>query len=129
MRARKTVLAGLIVVAVLGLSACGGGDDEPTADVRIPDDQLRYEPSELEIDLNQEQTFTFFNSDDRLHNVTIPAVFADDQQNAVNVDIPPGERVTVRVPAVTEVPRDGFFLFYCKFHQTEGMSGRLVVSS
>ena len=122
-------MAGLVVLS-LGLVGCGGGgDDELTADVKIEDDVLRYDPNELDIDLNREETFTFLNSDDRLHNITIPALSIDEEKNAIDIDIPVGQRVAVKVPAVTERPRDGFFLFYCKYHQTEGMSGRLKVSS
>lgn len=127
MRARKLVLFGMVAVL---LGACGGGGgDDRTADVTIKDNTLRFEPSSLEIDLNQEQTFTFINRDDIVHNVTVPAIFQDAEQNPVAADIQPGERVSVKVPAVAGAPRDGFFLFYCKYHQTDGMSGRLKISS
>ncbi len=129
-RARRTVLAGVIVMMSLGLAACGGGgDDGPTADVRIADESRRFDPNELEIALNREETFTFLNNDDSVHNVTIPALSYDEQMNAIDVDIPAGQRAAVRIPAVREVPRDGFFLFYCKYFQTEGMSGRIRISS
>ena len=128
MRARKTVLAGLVVLS-LGLGACGGGgDDELTADVKIKDDTLRFDPTELELSLNQETSFTFLNSDNRLHNVTIPALSNDEQKNAIDMDIPVGQRISVPIPKVDAAPRDGFFLFYCKYHQTEGMSGRIKIS-
>ena len=127
---RKRVLAALIVVLSLGLAGCGGGDgDELTADVKIEDDVLRYDPDDLEIDLNREETFTFLNNDDTVHNVTIPALSTDVEKNAIDVDIPVGQRAAVKVPAVAERPRDGFYLFYCKYHQTEGMSGRIKISS
>ena len=123
-------MAGLMVVLSLGLGACGGGgDEELTADVKIEDDTLRFDPDELEFDLNQETSFTFLNNDDVIHNVTIPGIAADAQQNAIDMDAPVGQRISVRIPAVANAPRDGFFLFYCKFHQTEGMSGRLRISS
>lgn len=132
-RARKLVVGGLVVISLLGLSGCGGGDDDErplTADVTVADeDLLAFEPKELEINLNEETTYTFLNNDDLLHNITVPAIFVNDVQNPVDVDLPPGQRVSVRIPAVAQAPRDGFFLFYCKFHQTQGMAGRIKISS
>lgn len=130
MRVRKAVLGGLVVMSLFGLSACGDdGGSKLTADVTVQDeDLLAFDPNRLEINLNEETTFTFLNDDDLLHNVTIPAIFVNNEQFPVDVDIPPGQRVAVKIPAVTAAPRDGFFLFYCKYHQTQGMSGRLTIS-
>lgn len=122
-RARMIVGGVLGVVMVLGTAACGGGngdDGARTADVTM-EENFRYDPNRLEIGLDREETFTFFNSDDVVHNVTVS--FLD-----VDVDVAPGERGAVTIPAVAEVPRDGFFTFYCKYHQTEGMSGRINIS-
>ena len=130
MRATKLVRAGLAGVMALGLVACGGGgDDDRTADVSISDNTLRFEPNRLEIDLNQETSFTFINNDDTVHNVTIPALSTVVEQFPIESDIQPGQRVSIKIPAVAAAPRDGFFLFYCKYHQTQGMSGRLTISS
>jgi plastocyanin len=114
----RVIVSGLLSLSmVLGLAACGGGGgDELTADVTM-DDTLRYDPKELEVNLNEETTFTLLNKDDTVHNITVPA------------DVQPGTRGTLKLPKVTEAPRDGFFLFYCKYHQTQGMSGRLKISS
>ena len=123
------MIGGLVVAMAMGLVGCGGGgDDKLTADVTV-DDTLRYDPNELEINLNSDETFTFLNEDDTVHNVTIPALFSDDIQTAIDVDIPAGQRVAVQIPKVTAAPRDGFFLFYCKYHQSQGMSGRIKISS
>ena len=124
------MLCGLVAMMLTAMAACGGGGgDERTADVSIKDNTLRFEPNSLDIDLNAEQTFTFINRDDIVHNVTVPGIAGDAEQNPVEMDIQPGERVSVKIPAVTSAPRDGFFLFYCKYHQTDGMSGRLKISS
>jgi plastocyanin len=126
----RVIVSGLLSLSmVLGLAACGGGGgDELTADVTM-DDTLRYDPKELEVNLNEETTFTFLNKDDTVHNITVPALSNDIEQNAIEVDVQPGTRGTLKLPKVTEAPRDGFFLFYCKYHQTQGMSGRLKISS
>jgi plastocyanin len=126
----KTVISGFLgLTMTFGMVACGGGgDDELTADVTM-DETLRYDPNELEISLNEENTFTFLNKDDKVHNITVPGLSNDIEQHAIEVDVQPGQRGTLKLPKVTTAPRDGFFLFYCKYHQTEGMSGRLKISS
>jgi plastocyanin len=125
----KTVITGFLgLTMTFGLVACGGGGDELTADVTM-DDTLRYDPSSLEINLNEESTFTFLNKDNKVHNITVPALSNDIEQTAVEIDVQPGQRGTLKLPKVTTAPRDGFFLFYCKYHQTQGMSGKLKISS
>jgi plastocyanin len=126
----KGAVSGLVGLAmVFGMAACGGGgDDGPTADVTM-DSTLRYDPSTLEINLNEENTFTFLNKDNKVHNITVPGMSNDNDQNAIEIDVQPGQRGTLKLPKVTTAPRDGFFLFYCKYHQTQGMSGRLKISS
>ena len=126
----RAVVSGLLSLSMmLGMAACGGGgDDELTADVTM-DDTLRYDPKELDMNLNEETTFTFRNKDDKVHNITVPGLSNDVEQNAIEIDVQPGQRGTLRLPKVTQAPRDGFYLFYCKYHQTEGMSGRLKISS
>lgn len=120
----RVVVSGLLI---MGMAACGGGSDGLTADVKM-DNTLRYDPSSLEINMNEESTFTFVNRDNVVHNITVPGLSNDIEFNAIEVDVEPGQRGTLRLPAVTEAPRDGFFLFYCKFHQSQGMSGRIKIS-
>jgi plastocyanin len=128
-RARKTVGAGLIVVTSLGLVGCGSSDKDPNADVKIKREATkRFDPDELQITLNRETSFSFYNDDDTVHNVTIPAMFTDDKQTNIDVDIPKGQRISITIPAQTEAPRDGFWLFYCKYHQAQGMTGRITIS-
>ena len=126
----KTIISGFLgLTMTFGLAACGGGGgDELTADVTM-DETLRYDPNSLELNLNEETTFTFLNKDNKVHNITVPGLSNDIEQNAVEVDVAPGQRGTLKLPKVTTAPRDGFFLFYCKYHQTQGMSGRLKISS
>ncbi|MDQ2826801.1 MAG: cupredoxin domain-containing protein [Actinomycetota bacterium] len=122
-RTRK-VMAGLFgLVMLLGLTGCGGGsstDSGKRADVTV-DSTDRFAPDKLEISLNQADSFTFLNKDKKVHNVTIPDF-------AIDMDIQPGQRIEVKIPTISTVPRDGFISFYCKYHQTEGESGRINIS-
>ncbi len=131
MRARKLVLCGLIVVLALGLVGCGGSDSDGddnvlggrprSADLVINDDFPFYEPKNLEIPLNREITFTVFNDGEKLHNLTIPGLNID-------MDIPPKQSVDVKLPAISEPPRDGFYTVYCGLHQADGEALRLEIS-
>ncbi len=120
----RMVTAGLLgLVMLIGLTGCGGGgssDSGKRADVTV-DSTDRFSPNKVSISLNQEDSFTFLNKDKKVHNVTIPAF-------AIDMDVQPGQRIEVKIPAVKQAPRDGFFGFYCKFHQTEGESGRIDIS-
>jgi len=122
------VLGGLIAVMLVGLAGCGGGGDKPnvlggagTADLVVDDDPPFYDPKNLEIALNKEITFTVFNDGKKVHNVTIPGFVID-------MDVEPGRTIDVKLPATAGAPRDGFYSFYCKFHQTEGEAGRINIS-
>ena len=124
----KSMRVAVGALMIMGMAACGGGGDGLTADVTM-NDQLRFDPTSLEINLNEDNTFTFVNRDNVVHNVTVPGLSNDIEQNAIEVDVEPGQRGTLKLPKVTTAPRDGFFLFYCKYHQTQGMSGRIKISS
>jgi plastocyanin len=80
-----------------------------------------FNPKKLEIQLNKDVSFTVLNKDTVAHNVTIPAF-------TVDMDVQPGQVITVKIPAVSSAPRDGFFSFYCKYHQTVGEAGRITVA-
>lgn len=127
MRARKTVLGGLIVVMVLGLVGCGGGDDDnvlggaKNADLVVNDKDPFYEPKNLEIVLNREVTFTVFNDGKITHNITVPGF-------AVDMDVEPGKSIDIKLPATSAAPRDGFYTLYCKFHQSEGEATRINIA-
>lgn len=120
----RGILTGLLgVVMLMGLAGCGGRGSSLTgkkADVTV-DKTNRFSPTKVEISLNQEDSFTFANNDSKLHNVTVPAF-------AIDTDIQPGERISVKIPAVKEAPRDGFYSFYCKYHQSDGEAGRINIS-
>jgi plastocyanin len=124
-RARVMIAGLLSLVMLLALTGCGGGssDNGKKADVTV--DKVsglhQFDPKKIEISLNQEDTFTFLNKDSIVHNVTVPAF-------AIDMDIQPGQRIDVKIPAVAQAPRDNFFTFYCKYHQAEGEAGRIEIS-
>lgn len=129
MRARSTVLGGLILMMFLTLAACGGGGDEDnvlggaeTADLVVDDQRPFYDPTKLQLPLNREVTFTVFNKGDMVHNITIPGFDVD-------MDVQPKSSVEIKLPAVSAPPRDGFYTVYCKYHQSDGESLRLNVLS
>lgn len=113
-------LLGVVMVVTLGACGGGGGTTGKRADVTV-DRTFRFDPNKLEVSLNQEESFTFLNKDKKVHNVTIPAF-------AIDMDIQPGQRIAVKIPAQSAAPRDTFFSFYCKYHQAEGESGRITIS-
>ena len=127
MRAKKMVLGGLMVVLLLALVGCGGGSDEDVlgsaknADLVVDDKDPFYEPKNLEIALNREVTFTVFNKGKDVHNITIPGF-------EVDMDVAPGQSIDIKLRAINAEPRDGFFSFYCKFHQSRGEAGRIKIA-
>jgi len=128
MRAKKMVLGGLMVVLLLALVGCGGGSDDDdvlggakNADLVVEDKDPFYEPKSLEIALNREVTFTVFNKGKEVHNITIPGF-------EVDMDVAPGQSIDIKLRAINAEPRDGFFSFYCKFHQSQGEAGRIKIA-
>jgi hypothetical protein len=126
------VLGGLMVVLLLGLVGCGDdgddGDDSVlgasrarAADLTINDELPFYDKKTLEMPLNREVTFTVHNEGKELHNITIPGF-------TIDMDIPAGQTVEIKLPAITAAPRDGFYLMYCKYHQHEGEAGRITIA-
>ena len=127
MRAKNMVLGGLMVVLLLTSVGCGGGSDDDVlggaknADLVVEDKDPYYEPKNLEIALNREVTFTVFNKGKEVHNITIPGF-------EVDMDVAPGQSIDIKLRAINAEPRDGFFSFYCKFHQSRGEAGRIKIA-
>ena len=110
------------------LSACGGGSDEST---RLPGevtttDRLRFDPDEFTVRFDRETSFTLVNDDNREHNFTLTYVFVD-ADNFVSVDVRPGETADVTFTVKERPPSGSTFTFYCRFHQAQGMSGKIRV--
>ena len=132
MRAKRWVTTAMIgVIATFGLAACGGGDDdEPSLGRGLVatshDGDPRFDPDEVQVRLNQEVSFSMENEDDREHNFTLTHVFVD-ADNFLTVDVPANQSRSIRF-TVRDRPRDGFLTFYCRFHQAEGMQGRIQLA-
>jgi plastocyanin len=114
-------------VAVVGLGACGdgGGGGGVGLNELTATNMLRFEPDQFQVPFEREFSLTFTNNDNQRHNFTLSHVFVD-LDNFVNVDVEPGESKLVSF-TVRERPRDGFFTFYCRYHQSQGMSGRITL--
>ena len=132
MRARRWLTTATIgVIAVMGLAACGDGEDDEaqpinrgiTAVDKAGD--LRFDPDVVSARLGQEVNFELVNEDEREHNFTLTFVFTD-PDNFVSVDVPARQSRSVRFTMLRDRPRDGFLTFHCRFHQAEGMQGRIT---
>lgn len=129
----RVAMGGVLgVLMLVGLTGCGSSSSSSdkavlgknqTADVTIHiiDSLTKFDPDKVEIQLNKEESFTVLNKDTKVHNVTIPAF-------AIDMDVQPGQVITVKLPSVPQAPRDGFFLFYCKYHQAQGESGKITIA-
>jgi plastocyanin len=129
MGARRWIVMTLVgVVVAVGLSACGGGGSSVKADLTATK-LLRFNPDHLSVRLNHQVTWTFHNDDkDHQHNFTLSYVFTDATQTQnVSVDVGPGQTKDITF-TVTEKPTAGFLTFYCRFHQSDGMNGKITVT-
>jgi plastocyanin len=132
MRAKRWVTTAMIgVIATFGLSACGGGDDDEAQSIgrgiraTSQTGDPRFDPVVVSARLGQEVNFNFENEDEREHNFTLTFVFTD-ADSFVSVDVPARQSKPVRFMMLRDRPRDGFLTFYCRFHQQEGMQGRIT---
>ena len=134
MRAKRWVTTAMIgVTATFGLAACGGGGGNESRPLltrgifaNSKESVPRFNPEEVRAPLNQEISFNFENTDNREHNFTLTMVFID-PDHFVNVDVPAKQSKNIRF-TIKDRPRDGFLSFYCRFHQQEGMQGKIYIS-
>ena len=144
-RTRLAPLACLIValVAALILAACGGDDDSSsgedeggtttiagesandhgsqdvsgTDEASLEMDDFYFEPTILTGEAGQTLKIELENEGDATHN------FSTDDKDFVDVE--PGEDASVTVT----FPDSGTLAFFCKFHDSQGMRGALLVGS
>ena len=126
MQVRRMVSVGLAVTAlVAGLVACGGGGGAKSlsaqADVVAKDDpKPHFEPNKLQASVGSRVSFSFHNSGKVVHNFTLSFL-------GVDQDAQPGQTVQISFD-VTPPPKGlGYYTFYDKNYQGDGMQGRLDV--
>jgi plastocyanin len=138
---RITATCSVFFALALGLSACGGDSSSSSAeeggtitldgrnandhgtgavsgdetDVEV--DSFYFSPTVLTGTAGQKVTLKLENESSTLHNFSLT------DQN-VDMDIPAGGDVTVTVT----MPDSGTAVFFCKYHQTNGMVGALQVA-
>ena len=125
MGARRCIASALVaIMGVFGLAACGGGGGDTGLPGTVSATKfLRFDPDHFNVRFNRDTSFTFRNTDSREHNFTLSYVFTD-VDNFVSIDVPAGQSKDVRF-TVKDRPAAGFLTFYCRFHQNDGMSGRI----
>jgi plastocyanin len=138
---RTRVLSWLAVVLVLALvaTACGksgngggGGtttiagqkaNDHGTKDVsgesslELEQDNFYFSPTILKGNAGEKLTLELSNEGSALHNFSIT-------DQGIDQDVPSGQKAEVTVT----FPQSGTLVFFCKYHQTQGMVGALEVS-
>jgi plastocyanin len=140
---RRVVIAQAVVLVfavILGAAACGGGDGESNDggtttvaglaandhglkdvsgenELKLELDDDYFEPTVLKGTPGQKVTLELKNEGGAEHNISI----AD--QN-VDQDVEPGDEAEVEVT----FPQNGELSFVCKYHESAGMAGALVVS-
>ncbi len=106
----------LAIVAAASLTlliatACGGGSEQG---ISLEADDFYFEPQEIKAQAGQPLTIRIENEGRNPHTFTIESL-------GVDVELQPGEERTVTLTPTSTVD------FVCRFHQAQGMAGRLTV--
>jgi plastocyanin len=98
-----------------GYGAGGGGGMMATRVLEGPDNGFTFSPSTVTV--NQGQTITLVNVSDTAHTFTVTG-------QGIDIETMPGKtaKVTIDLPP-------GTYPFVCRFHESMGMKGTLVVRS
>ena len=112
---RTIIAAGFLIVLVVGIAACGGGDEAPTCEnpqsaTSVAMDDFLYEPGCVEVASGTELEIA--NEGKAPHTFTVEADAVE-----AEVDVPAGEAATLTIPALDA----GTYRVVCTYHpQMEG---------
>lgn len=98
-----------------GYGAGGGGAMMATTVLEGPDNGFTFSPSTVTV--HQGQTITLTNVSDTAHTFTVTG-------QGIDIETMPGKTDTVTI----DLP-PGTYPFVCRFHESMGMKGTLVVRS
>jgi plastocyanin len=140
MRTRIVCALGVVLVLALVGTACGKSGDEGggggtttiagqkandhgtkdvsgESSVELEQDNFYFEPTILKGSAGQKLTIELSNEGSALHNFSIP-------DQSIDQDVQPDTKGEVTVT----FPDSGTLVFFCKYHQSQGMVGALEVS-
>ena len=106
--------SGLVALACLWAVACGGGG-RPGGAVSLEADDFYFEPKEIRARAGQPLTLRIANEGKAAHTFTIASL-------GVDVELGPGDERTVTLTPTGEAE------FVCRFHQAQGMTGKIVIA-
>lgn len=129
-RAHNPAAVPLLALALAVTAACGGGSDDDAGDGGSPTQTSRpeaqefemsaadfaFSPDAIELEPGQSLDIQLTNDGEALHTFTL------DELN-IDVEVQPGDEVDV--PLTASEP--GQFTFYCRFHDSQGMTGTLRI--
>jgi plastocyanin len=109
-------VAGSIMIG--GESANNHGEADVAGDTSLEFeiDDFYFEPTVLEGEAGQSVTLEMFNEGEAQHTFTVDALRIDET-------LAPDARMSVEVT----LPESGALMFYCRFHEGQGMLGALSV--
>ena len=126
----------IVVALALALAACGDSDEgggstlvslsgktnehgtkTATAELEVEADDFYFEPTYIKATAGQAFTVEIHNEGKVAHTFTSTALGVDQEVAA-------GEKKTITLTA----PPSGNALFFCRFHQSQGMQGAVFVA-
>jgi plastocyanin len=108
---------GTITIAGQKANDHGMRDVSGESSVEVEQDNFYFEPTVLEGTPGQKLTIELSNEGSALHNFSIP-------DQSIDQDVQPDAKGEVTVT----FPNSGTLVFFCKYHQSQGMVGALEAS-